>query len=264
MKKRVISAIIALLIVIPLIIVGSYFYKIGVGIIGLIGFYEMLNARDQKKKIPILVKIISYVCFILFMINNAILNNLSFNIYYIAISILVLFIPIIFYEDNAKYNIEDATFLFTASLFLGIGFNILMNIRDYSLSYFILLLLITTLSDTFAYIIGMLIGKHKLSPKISPKKSVEGFIGGLVMSTFVVTSFYINIFSYEGNILYVILIVGLLSIISTLGDLFFSSVKRNYEIKDFGNIMPGHGGILDRLDSLLLVLIAFMLIIGML
>lgn len=96
-----------------------------------------------------------------------------------------------------------------------------------------------------------------MCPTVSPKKSWEGFIGGLLFSTFISTVIFTTIFDYQGNILIFILIVAALSIIGQLGDLVFSAIKRTYNIKDFGNIMPGHGGILDRLDSIIFVVLAF-------
>ena len=121
---------------------------------------------------------------------------------------------------------------------------------------FIYLLLITIMSDTFAYFVGRKFGKHKMCPSVSPNKTWEGFVGGLIISTIVSTLFY-HFLVDEESILLLILITILLSIIGALGDLVFSSIKRHFGIKDYGNIMPGHGGVLDRLDSILFVILAF-------
>ncbi len=261
MKKRIISALIALAVVIPLIIIGGIPYKIGVCLIGLIGFYELTRI---KKDVPLIVKVLSYFCFILILTYNITNDNITMNInsLYILMPILMLLLPIVLYHDNETYNYEDASFLITSVLFLGLGFNILMQIREYNVYYLIFLLLITFLSDTYAYITGNLIGKNKLCESLSPNKSVEGFIGGLTVTTAICTVLYINAFSYKGNILVLVIIIMGLSLISTMGDLLFSSIKRKYKIKDFGNIMPGHGGVLDRLDSLLFVLLTFYFIIS--
>ena len=116
------------------------------------------------------------------------------------------------------------------------------------------------MTDTFAYIFGSLIGKHKMCPLISPKKSWEGSIFGSLVGTFVSCTFYhamINTVSLK-----VVFVTLILSIIGQLGDLFFSKIKRENGIKDFSNIMPGHGGILDRLDSLIMVVLAFIVLFG--
>lgn len=259
MKVRVISAIVALIICIPIIVIGGWPFYIGASIVGLVGFIELLNAKEKSKKIPYLMKVISVFCFLFLMIDNWDVLSNSFVLDYerIEIIIFLLILPIIFYNKRGKYNIEDALFLLGGVLFLGVCFNQLVSIRINSLGVLIFLLLITIFSDTFALFVGKLIGRHKMSPTVSPKKTWEGFVGGLVFSTFISTVTYINIFDYTGSIFVLILIVMLLSVVGQLGDLMFSSIKRHFEIKDFGNIMPGHGGILDRLDSILLVVLAF-------
>ncbi len=259
MKVRVISAIIALAICIPIIVAGGVWFYIGASIIGLIGFVELLNVKVHKKEIPYLMKALAVLSFLFIMINNYDVMGSLYMADHIRYTLIIflLLIPIVFYNKSKKYNIEDALFLLGAVLFLGIGFNQLVSIRNDSLSYFVILLLIPILTDTFAYITGKLIGKHKMSPTVSPNKTWEGFVGGLVMSTFVVTVLYVNLFEYTGNIFVIILCVMFLSVIGQLGDLVESSVKRYFGVKDLGNIMPGHGGVLDRLDSIIFVLLAF-------
>ena len=113
------------------------------------------------------------------------------------------------------------------------------------------------MTDTFAYLTGMLIGQHKLLESVSPKKTWEGLIGGTILGVFVSTVFYMTVVNASANILTVVSVTTFLSIIGQFGDLFFSAVKRYYGKKDFSNIMPGHGGILDRLDSIIFVMLAY-------
>ena len=116
------------------------------------------------------------------------------------------------------------------------------------------------MTDAFAMFTGMLIGKHKVTPNISPKKTIEGCIGGSIVGSTIAIIYYVYFvgsFSYK-----LILITLLLSVIDQFGDLFFSKIKRENKIKDFSNIMPGHGGILDRLDSLCFVVITYLLFIS--
>lgn len=263
MKTRIISALVAFLIVIPLLIIGGYAYKLGVIALGIIALFEIIKAKSNKKSIPLLVKIMVIFTFVLTMavnINNNFILNIDYK--YLILNALLLFLPLIIYNDDKKYGIEDATYLFAFSTFLILGFSALMMIREFNVYYLIFLLLVTITSDTFAFFVGKLIGKHKMCPSISPNKTIEGFVGGLLFGTFITASIYYVTLEYTGNIFLLILFVMLLSIISTLGDLFFSYIKRHYEIKDFGNIMPGHGGVLDRVDSLLFVLLAFCLIVN--
>ena len=126
------------------------------------------------------------------------------------------------------------------------------------------LLTITVTSDTFAYITGSLIGKHKLLENISPNKTLEGLFGGTVMGTFVGTMFFKTVFLTEISLLKVLLMTLFLCIVGNIGDLLFSAIKREYKIKDFSNIVPGQGGILDRIDSIIFVMLAFTFFIGIL
>ena len=115
-------------------------------------------------------------------------------------------------------------------------------------------------SDTGAYLIGSTLGKHKLIPKISPNKTVEGSIGGILMGGVLGVLFGMFFLKGELDLLTVIGISFFMPIVGQLGDLFFSSLKRSYNKKDFGGIMPGHGGVLDRIDSLVFSLM-FMIIL---
>ena len=125
--------------------------------------------------------------------------------------------------------------------------------------YIIYLLLITTITDTFALFTGMLVGKHKLCPSVSPKKTIEGAIGGTVAGTFVATAFYTTVIDPSMSLAFVVIITIILSLLGQLGDLVFSSIKRYYDKKDFSNLIPEHGGVLDRFDSLIFVVLAFII-----
>ena len=144
------------------------------------------------------------------------------------------------------------------------SFNVLIIVRNFSLDYIIYLFLITIMTDTFAYFTGLLIGRHKLMEKISPKKTIEGVVGGTLMAVLIASTYYHIII--DGSLSYVnlILITMVLSLIGQVGDLVFSSIKRYYKQKDFSNIIPGHGGVLDRLDSIIFVALAFILFIDIL
>lgn len=182
------------------------------------------------------------------------------------------------------FTIRDACFIFTMTLLLSLGLQSALFIRynpslvyatehGSNSSYFnvydnlqsalliIYVIIGTFMTDTGAYFIGVFFGKNKINPRISPKKTWEGFFGGIFFS--LVSSFgFASIFIFnkmpliegvlDANHWYHILFISLLiPFVSTLGDFVFSSVKRYYEIKDFGNILPGHGGALDRIDSLI-------------
>lgn len=264
MKKRILGAAILVILIVPLLIIGGLPFKLLVMLIATLAMYELMKVRKKTKGFPIYMQVIACLFIpiaIYFGTNNYASGN---SIYYelLIIPFLLFLVPIVLINDNDKYNINDALYLLGSSLFMSFGFGTFTIIRDIDLIYIIYLALITIMTDMFAYFIGRLIGKHKLCEKISPNKTIEGSIGGLIVGTIVPVMFYIFIINPEVNIFLIIGVTLLFSIIGQLGDLLFSSIKRTNNIKDFSNLIPGHGGILDRFDSLLLVAITYMLFIN--
>ena len=264
MKKRVISIIIMLLIFIPLFITGGKLFTGLMTLIALLGMHELLNIKETDNKISLVMKVYSYILLVFVTLNNIDKIDFQYTMDYKMISLIILMfiIPMIFINDNKKYNIGDALYLMGSTLLLGFSFNLIIMIRNYDINYLIYLLLVSTITDTFAFITGKLIGKNKLCPNISPGKTVEGMIVGTIMGIFIASSFYHVFMNPSYSLVVLILITGVLSIVGQLGDLVFSMIKRYYKKKDFSNLIPGHGGILDRFDSLIFIVLAFVLIIG--
>lgn len=265
MKQRVISAAVALAIVIPLLILRGIPLAIGIGVVSLLGLKEIFDLKKSHKTIPIVVELICTISLLFLIFGNFDAYTLAFGISYQAVAILMLglLIPTIFYAKNEKYNTHDAFYLIGSTLLLGVFFQALFLITNENIWEFVYLFMITSFTDMFAYFIGKLIGQHKNAEAISPNKTWEGSIGGTLVGTFVASVFYLNVVSPNANMLLVIGITLVLSIIGQLGDLLFSKIKRENEIKDFSNIMPGHGGILDRLDSLCFVILAYLILFRM-
>ena len=258
MKTRVISAVIALLITIPLILLGGIYFNALALVLGLIGMWELL----RYTKMPEYMKYLGYIMYVvmfLFGYFNA-GRVVLVNTCYLIIALFVCFIPLIFYHDDKVYNVNDVFYLFSSILFISFVFSLFVFVRSRSLEIVFYLLLITTMTDTFAYLIGRKFGKHKLIPSVSPNKTIEGFVGGLVFGALIATLFYVFTIG-KINIFVLILMTMILSVAGQLGDLVFSSIKRHFKVKDFSNIMPGHGGILDRLDSIIFVLLLYTLIL---
>jgi phosphatidate cytidylyltransferase len=264
MKTRVISAIIIIAIFVPFLLIGNITFAVFMSIIAALGLYELLKVKEEKKKFPLFLKVIAYLMVIAFSLNNikSIDFQYSFDYKVVAFIIFVFLSPMVFINDTKRYNLSDALYLIGSILFIGLSFNLLIIIRNFDLNYIIYLLLITTITDTFALISGMLIGSHKLCPEISPKKTIEGLIGGVFMGTFVATAFYITVINPGISLVLLIFVTCLLCLVGQLGDLVFSSIKRYYGVKDFSNLIPGHGGILDRFDSLIFVTLAFIILKG--
>ena len=187
---------------------------------------------------------------------------------------------------DKNFTIIDACFIFTTVVIIAMGLESFLFLRLYpvnvyheslpvgtTISYinwydnfesFFLLFYVALgacLNDAFAYFVGVFLGKHKMNERISPKKTWEGFFGGVILSSIFISGFAL-IFAFTGHPLlpgildvehmyHIFILSSIIPVFSTLGDLVFSSIKRHYQIKDFSNLIPGHGGILDRLDSLI-------------
>ena len=260
MKTRIISAVIALAIIIPLILNGGAIFNLGVYVISILALKEFLDIKSTKKQIPIFIQLIAYIFItILIAFNSKDLSNVFTLDYRILAALFMAFlIPTVFYHERSKYSINDAFYLIGGLLFLGISMSLLILVRSLDLNLLIFLLLIPMVTDIFAYITGMLIGKNKLLEEISPKKTVEGMVGGTIMGVFISAMFYHTVIDPTFSKVELVAICTFLSLLGQYGDLVFSAIKRYFGKKDFSNLIPGHGGILDRLDSIVFVLLGFM------
>ncbi len=298
MKKRIITGIILALILIPLVIVPALkiVFELFVILCVVLASFEILNMYDQKKKLPIGVKILCvFLTFILYtsIINNfyickdtlvyKLLSNFDFKLdmfLSIAIISLCLISCMVFVKD---FDASDVGRCFTEIFYIGVTFGSFMVLRAYGIRFIIYLLVITIATDIFALVFGLNFGKHKMAPTISPKKSWEGAIGGTAVALvigfcvlffysyiapffhggekvdFFSGVFYYNEFTTPGLICFMLLLTLCMSICSQIGDLVASKLKRTYGIKDYSNIFPGHGGILDRFDSALFTATIFLL-----
>ena len=255
MKKRIISAIIMSLIFIPLLLIGNLPFVIFVTILGIGAVYELLKL---KPNLPLIIKILTYIETILLILMDKLkfTNNISLIL---IIMLLVNLSLLVFIDDKDKYNYKDAFYLLGLVLFLGLSFRNFIYLRDDSLYILVYLLLITVVTDSFALFTGKLLGKHKLAPNISPNKTIEGSIGGSLFGTISASIFYLLVINNKYLFLTIITTL-LLTIIGQLGDLIKSSIKRYENIKDFSTLIPGHGGIIDRLDSIIFVMMTYILI----
>ena len=172
-----------------------------------------------------------------------------------SIIIAILFIHVII--SSMKITITDIIVTFFGIIYIVFFISFIPVLHGISngkiLVWYILIAAWGT--DTFAYFVGSKFGKHKFS-KISPKKSIEGAIGGTIGAVFIalIYTFVINKFAgLDMSYLYIFLVIFILSILSQIGDLSASSIKRTVGIKDFGDLIPGHGGILDRIDSIIFI-----------
>lgn len=266
MKQRIISAIIMIVIVVPILIMGGLPFKVFSIVLAALGMYEFMKVRETEKKFPIYMKILAYIAVVLMIaLGNTYYttpNNISYKIP--VILLLIFLSPIVLINNEKKYNISDAFYLLGGVTFIALAFNTFLLVGNMDLKYILYLVLITVMTDTFAYFGGYLIGKHKLCPTISPNKTIEGAVVGSLVGVMISTLFYLFVINNDINIIMLIGITLLLSLIGQLGDLLFSSIKRHYKVKDFSNLIPGHGGILDRLDSIIFVILTYILFMNIL
>lgn len=246
MLTRIIAAL-ALLPLFIFILIGGlplYIAEIVILAIALREFYKAFNAKDIHP-----IQNIGYI----FVAYLALKNILNLGIEYTYIVIFALFIYSITYILRCKNNIVDIAITFFSIFYVAISIDfIVLTINSFEKGtiYVWTIFIVAFLTDTFAYFTGYLFGKHKLIPKVSPKKTIEGSIGGVVGSTIGCI-----IFGYLFNLdMTAMIIIGSIgSVIAQFGDLFASSIKRYVGIKDYGKLIPGHGGVLDRFDSVILV-----------
>lgn len=266
MKTRIISAIVLFLIVLPLYMCGGIIYSIGIFILGMLGLKEYLDMKETKKELPMFIKLIAYLCIPILILTVEVSKTSMLTIDFRIITgiFLVFLLPIVLFHERKVYSINDACYITTGVLFIGISMSFFITYYNMNHALLLYLLCISVFTDTFALFTGKLIGKNKLLEVISPKKTWEGFFGGSLIGTFVAVMFYKTVINPDVVMSNLICITLFLSIIGQLGDLFFSAIKRYYDKKDFSNIMPGHGGVLDRLDSIIFVMLAFSLFIKLL
>lgn len=259
MKKRLIGAFIVLSVLITSLILGDNVFAIVISIIALLGLKELIDIKYKNRNI-IFIKVLTYILLGLFMFNNLVLK--FDNKIVICASLILLILPIIFYDDKDKYNINDSLYLFGIIFFLGYAFLNIIEIRNISIVKCIYIFVIAFITDTYAYISGMLIGKHRFTD-ISPKKTIEGCLIGGIMGSFIGSMFYYSLVS-DLSLIKTIVMSIVLVFLSETGDLIFSSIKRYFGKKDYSNIIPGHGGILDRFDSVVFVSLGILIMLGIL
>lgn len=261
MLKRVLTALLIILLVIPPLYYGGILLSILIGIIVAFGSYELIKLLDGYDKIPKWVIVIFEVLLLISTFNVYPIKDsffISIGLWFAILPIAILFLlslPVFKIGVSAK-NSFQLIGIFTIFFTLANVFIFIYNINPY-LIYFIIF--VTYLTDTGAYLVGRFLGKHPLNKAISPHKTVEGAIGGYLFG--LITGIIFMLVCFERTVLSLVIASIVLPIISQLGDLAFSAIKREHNIKDFSNVFPGHGGFLDRVDSLAYNLIGFNIIL---
>ena len=250
-KTRLLSGIVLVALALVLIITGGDLLLVSTLVISYIGMFELYRIFHIEKSAP---GIIGYLAATVYYCNLRFEFIPDLMMFVLGFFMLLMFAYVLTYP---KYKTEQIMAAFFGVFYVAVMLSYVYQTRMLVAGAYIvwLIFLCSWGCDTCAYCVGMLIGKHKMSPKLSPKKSIEGAVGGVIGAA-LLTILYGMIFKSAMNSTqtHVFIMAGISAVgalISMVGDLTASAIKRNYEIKDYGKLIPGHGGILDRLDSVI-------------
>lgn len=253
MKIRIITGVIAALLFIILLIVGGIPLRIGFILLSFLAMVEMKMSLGSVARIDHIITAIILGIMYFIPMDVAIALAMLYFLVSLCLAMMQKTIPLQKFINNA--------FIFT---YVGIPMYLLWRAISYNEANigWVLIFLVAWGTDTFAYFLGSYFGSKQLAPYISPKKSVEGAIGGL-LGAIILAILYKLIFLKTASLGGTLLFAFMGSIVAQLGDLAASYIKRNYNIKDYGFILPGHGGIMDRFDSVTVVTILYYLMFGL-
>jgi phosphatidate cytidylyltransferase len=252
LKQRIITGVIAGLVFIIFLMLGGYWYSGLILLLSIIGYDEFVRMNDMKKHR--FTSFIGLVAMLLIAIPwETYKSFLTFDLTAILWIAMFVMLSITVSSKNA-ITIDKIAVLWLGAVYIGMGFHYMISIRipDHGLFWTIFIFVCIWAADSGAYFVGSKWGKHPLWPQISPKKSIEGAIGGILISivaALVFAGYAPELLSFGRAVL-----LGLvIAIVGQLGDLIQSAYKRVKGIKDSGTLLPGHGGVLDRVDSWLIV-----------
>lgn len=250
-KTRFISGAVLVILAIGILYVGGYLTGAAVLMLSMGGIGELLRVYKLHNK-PI-----GYIAYI----TAAVYYGLLFfnqNEYIIPLIILfVLGVLAMYVITFPTYHDKDAMVVILSFFYVAFMLSYVYQIRElkYGGALIVMLFICSWINDTFAYCVGVKLGRHKMTPKLSPKKSIEGLIGGIAGAAIVsgVYGIFFCKYVYElNNGPWIFAVIGAIgALIAVIGDLAASAIKRNNDIKDYGKLIPGHGGILDRFDSMI-------------
>ena len=270
MKTRVLTGTLILAVILPILIFSEYvIYPIALGFFCLAALFEVFGVIGVKKQpaivIPAYVLAFCLPFFVYFAPDANRVAYLYFLFGALLIFMMYLFCVMVLKKGALSYSKIAEVFMLVA--YVTTSFTALSLIRYINNGKFILFLVFIAswVTDTFAYLTGTLIGKHKLIPEVSPKKTVEGAIGGTLSAVlfFPLFGFVVGAVSggdVKANYLGLVIYAVIPAVVAQIGDLLASLIKREYKIKDYGSLLPGHGGIMDRFDSVMSVSVLTMLL----
>lgn len=254
LQKRLIFGAISLALFIPILLVGGVFSQLVMALLAVGTVTELLRMR--RLTVSSLEGGLTMLAVLV--LTLPLENYLSFlptDGNYIAFAIIVLLILGATVLQFGTYTFADAVYPIATSFYVGVGFHSLILAQMDGLVKVFFALLIVWFTDSGAYLIGSSIGRRPLLPKVSPNKTLEGFLGGIASAVLMAAVYLIFFPAAKGHYHYFIMLilVALFSVFAQFGDLVESAIKRHFGVKDSGKVIPGHGGLLDRFDSVIFV-----------
>ena len=243
------SGIVLMAIAIAVLVYGSYLLFWVVTAISIIGLFELYRSVKMEKTLPALIGYISSV-----VIDILILDDYYSSLFIWLITTLI-FLLACYVIAYPRYHFNQINMLIFGLLYVTVMLSFVFKVRyvENGILYVWLIFIGAWGSDTCAYCVGKLCGRHKLPSELSPNKTIEGCIGGILGAALLGFLFALAFFADTGYWWKFALIGGVSSILSQIGDLAASAIKRNHDMKDYGKLIPGHGGILDRFDSIIFI-----------
>ncbi|MBQ1878254.1 MAG: phosphatidate cytidylyltransferase [Erysipelotrichaceae bacterium] len=241
MKQRIITAAIMIAIIFPILYFGGIAFKILAALACIGASWEIMKLFKESWSENF--KLICYV------MTLALTFSSSFGLnYYIICAVVMLIVLFGWLVFDEKINLEQIGLYYMISNIIALMLTGIMRMYDYTSACLFMVVLGVVMTDSGAYFSGRALGKHKLNPRISPNKTIEGAIGGYLAGA--ITTIVFGLLLVKGLPANYIITLGLtMPLVSQIGDLAFSAIKRHYDVKDYSNLFPGHGGILDRIDS---------------
>jgi phosphatidate cytidylyltransferase len=224
-------------------------------ILTIVATTEIISMKETERKLPFFIRLTMYLSILYLAFQEVMASEWGVQTQLDILPLVIIIIALMLVVSS-QFKINDAGLVLFSIFYLGLGFAGLTHFFIVDMKELFYIIFIAIATDTFAYFTGVFFGKHKLIPRISPKKTIEGSVGGTVIATVLVSLFAYFVMDKTDLLLVIPITLGL-SIISQFGDLVASVLKRQFKIKDYGNLFPGHGGVLDRLDSMLFTIITY-------
>lgn len=256
MKVRLITSTLGIVLFFVLLLAPPQVFYVADVIVAGIAIYEIYTVTGIAKK-PTLAVFGVMGIVLSGLLGCAHLKVIDYGVCFFAITLFIAYIFAVMIFDHNRVKLSDAAVAFFGAVFSSVLFSYIVPLRAHDQGQLLIVALFAATwgGDGGAYFVGIRFGKHKLSPRLSPKKTIEGAFGGVlgsITAMVILSLVLIYVLSVPCNVPMLIVMGAFCAVLGPIGDIATSAIKREFGVKDYGNIFPGHGGILDRFDSILL------------